>query len=137
MTHKARFAVAVTIGFIAFLFTGCATGFLVPYDYNLEVRNIGTQRITNCKVTSASGFNQSIGSLIPKAGDTTGGPFKHPYADKWTVTWKRAQGNDITKTLDLTDEFQKRFSGRLVLTIDSENRLAYFTEPFGGQKQQP
>ncbi len=98
------------------------------YDYNLEVRNIGTERISDCEVASEKGFHQRLGVLVPRAGDTTAGPFKHPYADKWAVTWITARGEKFTKTLDLTKSFPKPLKGYLVLTIDKDNNLAHFTE---------
>lgn len=112
------------------LVTSCATVLASRYDYNLEVRNIGTERISECEVTSEKGFKQRLGLLVPKAGDTTLGPFKYPYADRWTITWKTAKGEKLTKTLDLTKAFPKPFKGRLVLTIDSDNNLAHFTEKY-------
>jgi hypothetical protein len=70
----------------AFLLAGCAGIVGGRYDYNLEVRNIGTAEVSDCTVTSQNRFNRKIGFLVPKAGDTTAGPFKYPYADRWTVT---------------------------------------------------
>ena len=114
------------------LLTSCST-LMGGYNYNLEVRNIGIQRISDCEVKSQSGFFDQPGVLIPKTGSTIIGPFKYPCADKWTVAWKTSAGEKITKSLDLTKALPKLFKGRLVLTIDKDNSLAYFTEKFYGQ----
>jgi len=103
------------------------------YNYHLEVRNIGTERVSECEVTSEKGFKQRLGLLVPKAGDTTLGPFKYPYADRWTITWQTTKGEKLEKTLDLTDKFPKRFEGRLVFTIDATNNLSFVTESFDGK----
>jgi hypothetical protein len=79
------------------------------------------------------GFKQKVGTLVPKASDTTMGPFKFSYADKWTVTWQTPNGEKVTKTLDLTKAFPKSFQGELVFTIDKDNNLAYFTRKYYGQ----
>lgn len=117
---------------ILVLLTGC-TSLMGGYNYNLEVRNIGTERVNDCEVSSASGFSHEPGVLIPTAGKTIAGPFKFSYADKWTVSWKTSDGKKITKILDLTKAFPNSFKGRLVFTIDKDNNLAYFTEKFYGQ----
>jgi hypothetical protein len=54
------------------------------------------------------------GRLVSKAAKTFAGPFKLPYADKWTVVWRTAKG--------------EKFEGRLVFTIDANNNLSYITE---------
>ena len=117
----------------AMLLTSCAALMPGRYDYNLEVRNIGTERVSDCEVTSEKGLWHQPGVLIPAAGGTVAGPFKYPYADRWTVTWKTAKGEKLTKKLDLTKAFPKPFKGRLVLTIDKDNNLAHFTEKYYGQ----
>jgi hypothetical protein len=121
------------LSLMALILISCMTAMGSRYNYNLEVRNIGTESMSDGKVTSEKGFEQTIGMLVAKAGDTTAGPFKNSYADKWTVTWKTAEGKKISRTLDLTKAFNKPFEGRLVLTIDKDNNLAYFTEKFPGK----
>ena len=114
------------------LLVGCSS-LMGGYHYNLEVRNIGAEQISDCLIISAKGFWDEPGVLIPKAGSSIIGPFKFPYADKWTATWKTITGEKITKTLDLSKDFPKSFKGRLVFTIDKDNNLAYFTEKFYGK----
>jgi hypothetical protein len=116
------------------LLTNCVNGIGYHHRYHLEVRNIGTEQVLECGVSSAKGFFYYPGILSPKKGKTILGPFKFPYADRWTVTWKTADGTTMTKDLDLTKAFPKRFEGRLVLAIDAKNELGYFTEPFDGER---
>ncbi len=48
----------------------------------------------------------------------------------WTVTWKTADGQEISKKLDLTDKLPKGFKGHLIFTISAKNDLGYVTEKF-------
>lgn len=110
------------------LITGCAAMFGTSYKYDLAVMNTGKYDVWCSLVASSKGMAHEIGIVIPGASKTFAGPFKLSYADNWTVTWTPANGKKITKTLDLTDKFPKRFEGRLVFTIDADNNLNYKTE---------
>jgi hypothetical protein len=118
---------------LAALVAGCAGVFAASYNYNLEVKNTGKEEIWCSLVASAKGMAHEHGRLIPGARATIAGPFKLPYADKWTVAWKTAKGEKFEKTLDLTDKFPKRFEGYLVFTIDATNGLSFVTESFDGK----
>ena len=109
---------------------GCVTGSLTGYSYDVAVKNIGKDPIPGSVVTSAQGFWHEPGYLGPEFGKTISGPFKQPYADKWTVTWKTAKGEKFEKTLDLTKAFSKPFQGRLVFVIDGDNNLSHMTQGF-------
>lgn len=107
--------------------------FAASYNYNLAVKNTGKEEVWCSLVASAKGIAHEPGRLIAGARKTVAGPFKLPYADKWTVAWKTAKGEKFEKTLDLADKFPKKFEGRLVLTIDANNNLSYVTESFSGK----
>lgn len=124
--------VLLLAGLVA-LVTGCASVFATSYNYNLVVKNTGKEEIWCSLVASAKGMAHEPGRLIAGARKTVAGPFKVPYADKWTVAWKTAKGEKFEKTLDLTDELPKKFEGRLVFTIDATNNLSFVTEPFYGK----
>ncbi len=112
------------------LVTGCAGGFAASYNYNLTVKNTGKEEIWCSLVASTKGIAHEPGRLIAGARATIAGPFKLPYADKWTVGWKTAKGEKFEKTLDLTDKFPKKLRGELVFTIDASNNLSFVTETF-------
>ena len=114
------------------LLTGCAGAFAVSYNYNLTVRNTGKDEVWCLLAVSAEGIAHEPGRLVPGARATFAGPFKRPYADKWTVAWKTAKGEKFEKMLDLRDKFPKKFEGRLVFTIDADNNLSFVTESFSG-----
>jgi hypothetical protein len=120
-------------GLTTVFLTGCGTVFGASHNYDLAVKNIGKEEVWCSLVASVKGIAHEPGRVIPGADKTFAGPFKHPYADKWTVTWKTAKGKEITKILDLANKFPKRFAGRLVFTIDAENNLSYVTETFSGK----
>ena len=82
---------------------------------------------------SSKGIAHAPGRLIPGARKTIAGPFKLPYADKWTVAWKTAKGEQFEKGLDLTGKLPKHFEGRLVFVIDADNNLGYVEESFDGK----
>ena len=115
------------------LLAGCVGMPGGPYDYSLAVRNTGTQTVWCSLVVSVKGIAHDPGILIPGADKTLAGPFRRPYADKWTVRWTTANGEEFEKSLDLTKAFRKRFSGRLVFTIDAQNNLGYVTESYSGE----
>lgn len=115
------------------LVTGCVGVLGASYNYNLAVKNIGKEDVWCSLVASAKGIAHEPGRVVPGKSATFAGPFKLPYADKWTVEWKTANGEKFEKTLDLTDKFLKRFEGRLVFTIDASNNLSYVTESFDGR----
>jgi hypothetical protein len=115
------------------LVTGCASMFAVSYNYNLAVKNTGKEDVWCSLVASAKGIAHEPGIVIPGKSKTFAGPFKRPYADKWTVAWKTAKGEKFEKMLDLADKFPKKFQGRLVLIIDADNNLSYVTESFTGK----
>ena len=70
------------------------------------------------------------GRLIPGSEKTVSGPFQVPYRDRWTVEWKTASGQVVTRSLDLTQAFPKPLAGYLIFTIDKDQNLQYLTEPF-------
>lgn len=115
------------------LITGCVGVLAASYNYNLAVKNIGKEDVWCSLVASSKGIAHEPGRVVPAKSATFAGPFKLPYADKWTVAWKTAKGEKFEKTLDLTDKFQKRFEGRLVFTIDASNKLSFVTESFDGK----
>src|SRR5690242_1758169 len=115
------------------LVTGCASMFAASYNYNLAVKNTGKEDVWCSLVASAKGISHEPGIVIPGKSKTFAGPFKRPYADKWTVAWKTAKGEKFEKTLDLTDKFPKKFEGRLVFTIDADNNLSYMMESSSGK----
>jgi hypothetical protein len=115
------------------LVTGCASMFAASYNYNLAVKNTGKEDVWCSLVASAKGIAHEPGIVIPGKSKTFAGPFKLPYADKWTVGWKTAKGEKFEKTLDLTDKFPKKFEGRLVFVIDATNGLSFATESFSGK----
>jgi hypothetical protein len=112
----------------AALFTGCAS-----YNYNLAVKNVGTSEVWCSLVASSKGMAHEPGTLFPGAGKTFAGPFRVPYRDRWTVEWRTANGDVIRRDLDLSQAFPTRFEGRLVFTVDDNQRLGYFTESFSGR----
>ena len=107
--------------------SGCAS-----YNYDVGAKNTGKQELWCSLVSSSKGIAHEPGLLIPGATKGFAGPFKYPYADKWTVTWKTTTGRETTRMLDLTDTFPKGFEGTLIFTIDAENHLGYVTEKFSG-----
>jgi hypothetical protein len=115
------------------LVTGCASMLAASYNYNLAVKNTGKEDVWCSLVASAKGIAHEPGVVIPGKSKTFAGPFKRPYADKWTVAWKTAKGEKFEKTLDLTEKFPKKFEGRLVFTIDANNNLSYVTVSFTGK----
>ena len=115
------------------LVTGCASMLAASYNYNLAVKNTGKEDVWCSLVASAKGIAHEPGVVIPGKSKTFAGPFKRPYADKWTVAWKTAKGEKFEKTLDLTEKFPKKFEGRLVFTIDATNNLSFVTESFSGK----
>lgn len=112
------------------LVAGCVNVFAASYNYNLAVRNTGKDEVWCSLVASSKGIAHEPGRLVAKASASFAGPFKYPYADKWTVEWKTVKGEVFKKDIDLTDKIQKRFAGRLVFIIDAENNLSFITEPF-------
>ena len=110
------------------LFANCVSVIGQEYRYHVEVRNVGKQRVTECEITSSTGFRYRAGTLIPNAGKTILGPFKFPYSDHWTLTWRAASGETLKRDLDLTKALSKSFEGRLVFTIDADSKAAYFSE---------
>jgi hypothetical protein len=110
------------------LFAGCAT-----YNYDLAVKNVGTSEVRCSLVASSKGMAHEPGRLVPGKGATIAGPFRLPYRDHWTVAWKTSNGTEVRRDLDLSTAFPKPFEGRLVFTIDDNDRLGYFTEPFQGR----
>lgn len=119
--------VVVLVAFAA-LFTGCTS-----YNYNLAVKNVGTSEVWCSLVASSQGMAHEPGRLVSGAGATFAGPFRVPYRDHWTVSWRTANGTKVTRDLDLTQKLPASFAGRLVLTIDDSQHLEYFTEPFHGR----
>ncbi len=112
------------------LLAGCASLLADSYNYNLSVRNTGTNSLWCSLVASSGGMAHEPGVLVPGKGKTFAGPFKVSYADNWTVAWKTAKGETYEKTLNLTDKFAKPFEGRLIFIIDASNNLSYLTEQF-------
>lgn len=110
---------------VAALFAGCAA-----YNYDLAVKNVGTSEVWCSSVTSFRGMAHEPGRLIPGAAKTIAGPFRVPYRDHWTVSWRTASGREVTRNLDLKHKRPAPFEGRLVFTIDDRERLGFFTEPF-------
>jgi hypothetical protein len=125
--------VVLLLAGLAAMVTGCVSVFAASYNYNLAVKNTGKEEVWCSLVASAKGIAHEPGVVIPGKSKTFAGPFKLPYADKWTVAWKTAKGEKFEKTLDLTDKFPKKFEGRLVFTIDADNNLGYVTETFSGK----
>ncbi len=125
--------ILLLLGGITALLTGCMSVFGASYNYNLAVKNTGTEEVWCSLVASAKGIAHEPGRLVPGARATFAGPFKRPYADKWTVAWKTAKGEKFEKTVDLTDKFPKKFEGRLVFIIDADNNLGFVTETFSGK----
>jgi hypothetical protein len=118
---------------LGIVLVGCAAVINSRYNYDVMVKNTGTQPIPSSTVTSASGFWHQPGYLVPGSDKSIAGPFKYPYGDKWTVSWQTDKGEKFEKTLDLTKAFLKRFEGRLVFTINATNGLGYYTTNFPGQ----
>ena len=121
------------IAIFAICVTGCVSVFSASYNYNLAVKNIGSEEIWCSLVASTKGVAHVPGRVSSGNSATFAGPFKLPYADKWTVAWKTANGEKFERTLDLTGKLPKAFEGRLVFTIDAANNLAFVTERFDGK----
>lgn len=115
---------------LAFALSGCASGLLTGYSYDVTVKNTGKEPIPSSTVTSSRGVWHEPGYLGVGFDKTISGPFKQSYADKWTVSWKTAKGEKFEKTLDLTKTFPKPFQGRLVFLIDDNNNLSHMTQGF-------
>jgi len=115
------------------LVTGCANMFAASYNYNVAVKNVGKENLWCSLVASTQGIAHEPGLVVPGKSKTFAGPFKRSYADKWTVDWKTAKGEEVVRTLDLTHKFPKKFEGRLVFTIDANNNLSFIIEPFSGK----
>jgi hypothetical protein len=79
------------------LLAGCAGVFAASYNYNLTVKNTGKEEVWCSLVASAKGIAHEPGRLVSGARATFAGPFKLPYADKWTVSWKTAKGEKFEK----------------------------------------
>ena len=109
---------------------GCATELFGSYNYYVETANIGREPISECTVTSASGFRDDPGYVGAGFGKPIAGPFKYPYADRWTVSWRTAKGEKFQKTLDLMTAFPKPFQGSLIFQIDGNNNLTHTTKGF-------
>ena len=118
------------IGVLTAVLSGCATELLTGDNYYVEAKNTGKEPIPECTVKSKSGFWHEPGYLGPSFGKSIAGPFKFPYADRWTVSWQTAKGEKFEKTLDLTKAFSKPFQGRLVFLIDGNNNLSHQTQGF-------
>ncbi len=118
---------------IAALVSGCAAALVFRYNYYVVVENTGREPVPDCEVTSATGFWHQPGYLGPGFDKSIAGPFKQPYADKWTVSWETAKGQKFKKTLDLTKAFSKPFEGHLVFTIDATNGLSFHTTKMAGR----
>ncbi len=118
---------------VAIAAVGCAGVLPSGFHYDVDVKNTGTQPIPDCIVTSASGFWDAPGYLSPGARKSISGPFKYPYADKWTVAWETAKGGKLKKTLDLTKEFPRSFEGRIFFAIDATNGLSFYATNFPGR----
>ena len=125
--YRMRIHALLACGLLA-MQSGCAS-----YNYDVGARNTGQQEVRCTFVGSSKGIAHDPGRLVPGATAGFAGPFKHPYADKWTVTWKTADGQEISKKLDLTDKLPKGFEGRLIFTISAENDLGYVAEKFSRQ----
>ncbi len=104
---------------------GCAT--LTGYNFDVEVKNGSAEPMTKVTVRSAKGFWDQPGYLSPGARKSIAGPFRQPYEDLWTVSWKTAKGEQLEKTLDLTKAFPKPFHGRLIFSIDAKNSVSHST----------
>ena len=111
---------------------GCRNVMGGAYNYNIEIRNIGTQDVDKVELSSSKGFFTRVGILIPGAGDTYQGPIKFPFRDKFSVKWVSADNQKFSKTLDLTDKIRKEFKGRPVLKIDKNNTLSFEIQDFDG-----
>lgn len=112
---------------------GCAGVLPSGFNYDVNVQNTGSQPVPSSTVTSASGFWHEPGYLSPGARKSISGPFKYPYADKWTVNWETAKGEKFKKTLDLTKEFPRSFEGRVFFVIDATNGLSFYATNFPGK----
>jgi hypothetical protein len=120
----------LTISILSMLLTGCVCGFGASYSYNVAVKNAGQQEIWCSFLGSSKGMAHRPGRLTAGATASISGPFKYPSAAIWTVTWKTADGQEISKKLDLTDKLPKGFKGHLIFTISAKNDLGYVTEKF-------
>lgn len=118
---------------VTMIAVGCAGVLPSGFNYDVNVQNKGTQAIPNSTVTSVSGFSHEPGYLSPGARKSISGPFKYPYADKWTVAWETAKGEKLKKTLDLTKEFPRSFEGRIFFVIDATNGLSFYATNFPGR----
>ena len=123
------FAVVVVIT----IAIGCAGVLPSGFNYDVNVQNTGKQPIPGSKVISATGFMHEPGYLSPGARKSISGPFKFPYADKWTVAWETSTGEKFKKTLDLTKEFPRSFEGRIFFVIDATNGLSFYATNFPGR----
>ena len=112
------------------LLVGCATELIGGHKYDVTLKNTGKEHIVSSTVTSSKGFWHQPGYLVPEARKSIAGPFKHPYADTWTVNWQTAKGETFEKTLDLSKAFSKPLQGQLVFLIDGNNNLSHTTQGF-------
>lgn len=119
---------------LSLLVAGCVSVLATSYNFDLAVKNTGKEEVWCSLVASAKGIAHEPGRVVPGKSATFAGPFRRPYADKWTVAWKTAKGEKFEKTLDLTDRFAQKLEGRLVFTIDADNNLSFITESFSGKK---
>jgi hypothetical protein len=112
------------------LLAGCVGLGEQPYQYGIGVKNTGSQEVFCSKLFSSKGNFPAPGRLVPGAAKIAGGPFLYPYSDHFTVVWKAANGETISKTLDLTQAFPTPLEGDLIFTIDATNNLAYLIQKY-------
>ena len=109
--------------------TSCAS--LLPYDYSIGFKNIGTNVVYCYHGHSSHAALPAPGTMVPLAIDTVAGPLKFTPRDIFTLEWQTDQGQSFTNSIDLS-KFKVPPHAYIIFTIGVSNQLgAYFTqEPY-------
>ena len=106
------------------LLTGCLMQ-KVHYDYSVNVKNIGENKLQDVSIKSQKGFWHETGHVVKGAVKGIGSPQITPPNDIYTITVKREDGATVEYTLDLRSEINKSFRGWLTFTVNDNNTIGY------------
>jgi hypothetical protein len=96
--------------------------------YHIELKNLGDVRIIDVQISSKHGFGDHFSFVVPHSSRVDMGPQRHPYADIWTISWRRPNGAAFQKELDLRKGLEVPDRGTLSFQIDENNELTCVAE---------
>lgn len=104
--------------------SGCAM-YKVYYDYNVSVKNIGSEKLRDVTITSDKDFWHRTGYLPKSAVKTLGGLKSVPPNGVYTIVVLTMNKEMHESLVDLHNKVKKGFRGEIVFLVDKDYHVTY------------